>query len=296
MNYIEKKLQRLQELRKRRPQYVEIYDFYNGLCRFMQQQDDWISYAPDFSLWEQHRQNGFPLLTSEALQVSPEEAKQFFGALIDTLVKLGREGDTELGIIAGAIDNNRISIETMVIACLEKDRAPFEMLAEELSVPAALLEYVCSTALSFSLQRWQDIASPLPLDTWREGYCPVCGGVPLMGELAGEEGEKRLHCSLCATRWNVTRLKCSYCGNAETDSLEYFTAEGEIGYRVDICRKCSSYLKVIDSRELGEDLPMDVEDLNTMHLDLMAQKEGFAKGKRTLDSQTGDADDRQPIS
>ncbi len=27
---------------------------------------------------------------------------------------------------------------------------------------------------------------------------------------------------------------------------------------------------------------MDVEDLNTMHLDLLAQKEGFAKGKRTL--------------
>jgi hypothetical protein len=24
---------------------------------------------------------------------------------------------------------------------------------------------------------------------------------------------------------------------------------------------------------------MDIEDLNTMHLDLLAQKEGFAKGK-----------------
>jgi len=41
----------------------------------------------------------------------------------------------------------------------------------------------------------------------------------------------------------------------------------------------TGYLKVVDSRELGEGLPMDVEDLNSMHLDLMAQKEGFTKGK-----------------
>ena len=100
-----------------------------------------------------------------------------------------------------------------------------------------------------------------------------------MGEIVGEDGQKKLHCSICASNWQASRMKCSYCGNEERQGLEYFTAEGETGYRVDICRKCSCYLKVVDSRELGEGLPMDIEDLNTMHLDLLAQQEGFAKGK-----------------
>jgi len=41
-----------------------------------------------------------------------------------------------------------------------------------------------------------------------------------------------------------------------------------------------SYLKAVDSRELGEGHPMDIEDINTLHLDILAQKEGFTKGKR----------------
>lgn len=44
----------------------------------------------------------------------------------------------------------------------------------------------------------------------------------------------------------------------------------------------TDYLNVVDSRELGAGLPMDVEDLNTMHLDLLAQNEGFSKGKRSV--------------
>ena len=36
MNLLSEKLLRLEELSKLRPQYVEVYDFYTGLCKFLQ--------------------------------------------------------------------------------------------------------------------------------------------------------------------------------------------------------------------------------------------------------------------
>ena len=280
MPLLETKLKRLETLRKLRPQYAEIYDFHAGLCQFLQQQQSqWLSFSTDLDGWEPRRQAGFPLLTGEVLQIEVEPAGKFVAALVESLIELGQEGKAELTLIVQALNAGKIPIDKLLAACMEKDRAPIETVAAELKVPSALLEYVCSTTLAFGLQEWLKETPCQDYTDWHEGYCPICAGAPAMGELAGEEGKKQLHCSICASDWSVTRLKCSYCGNEESDSLEYFTAEGESGYRVDICRKCSCYLKVVDSRELGEGLPMDVEDLNTIHLDLLAQKECFGKGK-----------------
>lgn len=280
MNLVSEKLMRLAELRKLRPQYAEIYDFYTGLCEFLQDRDSsWLTCTPELESWPTRRQSGFPLLSRDALQIDTPAAAQFISLLIDSLVELGKEGGAELQLVRQGFDSGKLASDKLLIACLEKNRAPLEEAAAAVNVPSALLEYVCSTALAFGLQQWSNAAPQPSLAGWQEGYCPICGAVPAMGEFGGEEGQKKLHCSICATGWEMTRLKCSYCGNEESDSLEYFTAEGDSGYRVDICRKCSCYLKVVDSRELGEGLPMDVEDLNTMHLDLLAQKEGFAKGK-----------------
>lgn len=282
MKQIDTKLKRLETLRTQRPKYTEVYDFYTGLCRFFQQQQErWLDCTPDLENWETRRRAGFPLLTVQALEIDEKVAGEFIAELISALVALGQEGQSELQKLLEAHWDRYFSCAELLGSCFARDRAPLQALAADIEVPPALLEYVFSTALAFALQQWCEGASLPSLEGWNEGYCPVCGGSPSMGELAGLEGEKKLHCSICATAWTVTRLRCCYCGNTETDTLEYFTAAGETGYRVDLCRKCSGYLKVVDSRELGEGLPMDIEDLSTMHLDLLAQKEGFAKGKRS---------------
>jgi len=281
MQQIENKVRRLDDLRKIRPEYSEIYDYYQHLCEFLQGQSTaWLNCHSDLENWGERRLNGFPLLSGKSLLIDEATCATYLGSLIDRLARLSKEGGDELQHLKNALEQERFVAGELLRACLQKDRAPFEKVAAELSVPSALIEYVVSTALGHALQGWHAAQPEIQLDGWSEGYCPICGGMPLMGELCGDEGKKRLHCSICACSWEVPRLTCSYCGNAESDTLSYFTAEGIVGYRVDICRKCSCYLKVVDSREVGAGLPMDVEDLNTMHLDLMAQKEGYAKGKR----------------
>jgi FdhE protein len=46
-----------------------------------------------------------------------------------------------------------------------------------------------------------------------------------------------------------------------------------------VCRKCSRYLKTRDARLGDADVPLEAEDLATLHLDLLAGKEGFERGK-----------------
>jgi FdhE protein len=60
--------------------------------------------------------------------------------------------------------------------------------------------------------------------------------------------------------------------------LSYFmVADG--GTRVDTCKACSRYIKTRDSRKGNNEVPLDVEDLLTIHLDLLAAREGFERGK-----------------
>jgi FdhE protein len=110
------------------------------------------------------------------------------------------------------------------------------------------------------------------LDRWTHGHCPVCGSAPILAELSGEGGARRLHCSLCETAWAFARLRCPFCENQEADDLGYLQAEEEPGLRVDYCCKCGHYVKTLDLRELDEPVIAPLDNAAAMHLDLLAAK------------------------
>ena len=118
---------------------------------------------------------------------------------------------------------------------------------------------------------------------WLQSYCPVCGSMPLVAYLEGEEGRRHLLCSWCDTSWIFPRIKCTYCQNTDQKSLKYFSLEEEKGIkekdRVSVCQKCMKYIKTIDTRKFtGEkESDLQIEDLTTLHLDLLAEREGYER-------------------
>jgi len=110
---------------------------------------------------------------------------------------------------------------------------------------------------------------------WSEGYCPICGREPKIGELREEEGRRYLFCNQCGYEWSFVRIKCPFCGNEEQQSLAFFTVEGDERYRVDVCNECKRYIKIIDFRETKQEANLDVEDIATLHLDMLAYEEGY---------------------
>jgi FdhE protein len=119
-------------------------------------------------------------------------------------------------------------------------------------------------------------ASVVEKSEWTEGYCPICGKEPKIGEIReGEDGRRYLFCHQCGHKWHFRRIKCPFCGNEEQHSLAYFAVEGEERYRVDVCNKCRRYIKIVDIPKSSEDVNMDVEDIATLHLDMLAYEEGY---------------------
>ena len=98
-----------------------------------------------------------------------------------------------------------------------------------------------------------------------------------MAKLRGSDGKRMLGCSLCNTEWAFSRLKCFSCGNEDQDSLGFFFTQKEDAYRIDKCDKCRSYIKTVDERKKAEDKlrPLLVEDVATLYLDMLAEKEGY---------------------
>jgi FdhE protein len=223
-------------------------------------------------------QGGLPHFSPEALSVDRDAATAFLSGLLGVLRRVGREGHADLDRIAEGLSGGSLDLASLYVACLTRKRDVVDQAAAALSVPPPLLAFVLEIALKTALERASSSLPPDRFDGWKEGYCPVCGSRAGMAELSGDEGKRFLSCSACFFRWPYPRIQCPYCGNADPETLSYFTA-GDGPTRVGVCRGCSRYLKTRDSRIGNADVPLEVEDLATIHLDLLAGKEGFERGK-----------------
>lgn len=279
MEFIAQRRRRLEQLRQQRPQMAEIFDFYAALYAFLAERSAAVLRCTETAGAAQ-LEHGFPLLQADNLAIDQAEAGAVLQGMLTILQRHGREGQAELLKMAQALEEGRLDPASLFGAYLERNRYPLAKGAEAIDVPSSLLEYVIGLGCSFALQQARENGLQPPVFERQELYCPLCGGAPIMGELVGEEGRMSLHCGTCGQSWPGARRQCSSCGNRDEATLEYFTAGEEQGYRVNICRQCSGYLKVVDSRVVGAGLPMDLEDLATLHLDLLAQREGFSKGKQ----------------
>jgi FdhE protein len=112
---------------------------------------------------------------------------------------------------------------------------------------------------------------------WHKGYCPICGAWPVLGELRGVELAEYLRCGACGTGWRFRRLACAYCGNEDYRTLQTLTVDGNQRFRVSVCEHCHGYLKVGNA---FDPLPAELvalDDLVSMHLDVVAIERGYQR-------------------
>ncbi len=277
---LQKRLESLEKLAEAKPSLADACRFHSRIFQLIANAEKFVHLTIDNTVAAQRREQGFPLLSGTTLQFDAKAAKDFFADLLQTLHKYGQQKQKELQIMSTALQADDLDLECLLRATLDRDQTPIRQTAEKINVRPTLLEYCLSTALGAALQQCRTEGLKADNSSWHHGYCPICGGLPSIAELHGKEGEKILHCGLCRNSWAFRRLTCVHCGNSDQKTLAYFTAEGEVGYRVDICHGCDGYIKVVDSRERGEELILEVEDIATLHLDLLAAKEGFICGKK----------------
>lgn len=104
--------------------------------------------------------------------------------------------------------------------------------------------------------------------------CPVCGEPVRLGQLEGK-GQKVLYCPRCHANWPEKKLSCSHCGNEDYEKMKYLTVEGKSTEQIHVCEECKGYTKIIDTRQYITKPSPELLDLKTIHLDYIAQENGY---------------------
>jgi FdhE protein len=228
--------------------------------------------------WEEYRADflaGVPLLSSADAAVDLEPGGRMAAALLE---RLASEASPEwFAAEIRAVDAS-LRREPQV----SRRIADFVLGDETLTTPSpGLLRYLAWTAMRRFLHPvvhafggWRDE------ERWLRRYCPTCGSLPAMAQLAGAEpGRMRLlSCGRCATRWQFTRTGCPFC-DTDSQRLATVTIEGEPALRIDHCTSCNGYVKTYDGQ--GHETLL-LADWSSLHLDLIAHDRGLKRVAASL--------------
>ena len=178
-----------------------------------------------------------------------------------------------------ALEQGAIRPELLLPNVAAGDREYAASLTAAHALDAGLVWILAQNALKPALRAWQEQLAPLakPI-SWQKSTCWCCGSVATCAELQGNEQSQHVRCGQCGADWPVSRLRCVECGNDDPSTSSYLYPEGRREkYRIQVCDRCGSYLKIISS---FEPMPLEmvtVEDLATLHLDYVAREHGYSR-------------------
>jgi FdhE protein len=281
-------LQNIEDYKNENPHYKELLEMLEEILilreEFRRKIADDI-FGIDQALVASKLSGGLPLIDFTAGHFALTQPEDYFMALLKIAERFHPE---ETRTVLQEMENGESDYESMVrdtFIAPPPDTAEAEIQEcqpEEGEQPdddnrgfdliGFFLEESLRPAMELTAEHYASIISK---SGWAEGYCPVCGKEPKIGTLKEEEGRKFLFCNQCGTEWLFRRIKCPFCGNEEQKNLSYFTVNSDERYRVDVCDACKRYVKIVDLRNSNKDADLDVEDIATLHLDMLANEEGY---------------------
>jgi len=269
-------LAQIDRLIQKRPIYKEALSVYRDLMIFLNEIEPEVTYVMKDELVHDIKvKEGFPLFSREDLPIDPRAASSLFHRLLEHLSSKKRKDKDALKKALNKAQTNSNWIKSVIAAFLSRDETTVISMAKEVTLEPMVLKFLTHIALKPSLNTLKEsVDERIQKDGWNYGYCPLCGSSPDMAYL-NEEGKRFLHCELCGYEWYYPRVKCPFCENDKPKELGYFVSEEEEGFRVDFCKKCNRYVKTLDMRIIELPAPLELENLMTLHLDMLAHEQGF---------------------
>ena len=275
---MEKLKARIQQLKKKRPGYGEMLDFYQKVKEAQQGIKTSLKIKP-IKLRKEWKEllakEGFSLVQKEDFPLDIEASTTLFTRLCQIAKEANPHMAEQVEKINGAIAHKRIDLKKLLMGGVKEQK--IEKVADKFGLDIKVFSFLIQSSIKPSIEAgMEQLHSELDPETWLKGYCPMCGSLPFLSLLKEEEGKRYLLCSYCGYQWRIDRLFCPFCNNKDQESLHYLFAEGEEAYRIDLCDQCRQYIKTIDYRNLEESDPV-LEDLATLHLDLLASQKGYKR-------------------
>jgi len=275
---LKKLTKRIQQLKKDRPGYEELFDFYLRIKREQEKikeslKIDLIQLKKNREDLLQERES--PLLQRDEFLLDLESSVFLF----QSICHLGKESNPYMAHQAAKIeqllDNKKIDLKKILGKGFNEDT--INKTSDRFELDKNIFSYFIRASIAPSIQAClNQLCEKIDPEIWRKGYCPVCGSVPYLNLLKGDHGKRYLICSYCEYQWGFDRMICPFCNNQNPESLHYFYGEGEEAFRINLCDQCRQYIKSIDMGNMDGLFPA-LEDLATIHLDLIAIQKGYQR-------------------
>lgn len=273
--------ERIAAIKKDRPNYQGILEFFEKLLLEQLKIKAAVDYRPLGISEDRMRlktKEGFPILSKGDFSIDPHLAGRLFRSLCRIAKGENQKLKGEVGKIERAVRRKKIDLEICLVKAVGGEHDYLSRIAADTGIDQGVMNFLLHTTIKpFVEVMASHLRDKVDENLWEKGCCPICGSQPLMGELRGEEGKRIWTCSFCGNQWKGRRLMCPFCENTDHRTLRYFYTEKEKAYRIDICDKCKRYIKTVDSRQLSEEIFLPVEDIGTLHLDILAANKGFKR-------------------
>jgi len=305
--------ERINSIKTSYPMYDELLTFFEKIVTKQyefKQQIQIGSFVPDIeeSKAKKKIEECIPLLEDEEFEIDFDSTSQLFDALGEIAKSQNKHLKDEIQKIERTFKKQNLKSPTTVglqeelfhkVAHNNLDY--IDKISNEFSLNKEVLTLLTLNSVKPSIEliahRLKNLVN---MESWSGISCPICGSPPAISFLRGEEGRRILFCSFCSTEWQGKRMMCYHCGNSEYQTLRYFytqeddnpltpvaevsklrsrscktSGKGEEKYRIDVCDKCNHYLKTLDSRKFNGEIFPSVEGIATLHLDILAEGEGY---------------------
>ncbi|MEQ1697679.1 MAG: formate dehydrogenase accessory protein FdhE [Hyphomicrobiaceae bacterium] len=224
-------------------------------------------------LLAQSKAGAMPPLAGLDLIVAPE-FKAALSAITTTIE--GSTGDWPAEAVAAAKNLAALDDDALVdsvVGALRQEIVPGAV-AEHVLLSAALQVHMSRLAASLDADQLVPVA---------DGVCPACGSPPVASAVVGwpsAQNTRFCTCSMCATQWNVVRVKCVTCGS--TGGIGYYGIDGQPNtLKGETCANCKSYVKILYQ---VNDAALDplADDVATLALDLKLAEAGWTRRAANL--------------
>lgn len=217
---------------------------------------------------------GVPLLDGEIIPITSTLTALFERLAVAMLVDVQQRDAAQA--VLDAVRSHRLHAQHVVGEAIVGHDDHIAALAGAADVDAGLLGTLADLAsrpLLADLGR--HLAPARSLGRWERGYCPICGGRPLLTELV--RPSPQLRCGRCTTAWAWELPWCPECQGGRLSDLSPPTTTSVPGWTTYCCECCQTYLKVAGTARMDSLPELLLDDLATWKLDRAALAAGLGR-------------------
>ncbi|RQD76488.1 MAG: formate dehydrogenase accessory protein FdhE [Candidatus Syntrophonatronum acetioxidans] len=264
----------------------QTFDLYKGIMAIQLTCMDKIQVSPPFSLEEikDNFHKGQYLLSRSQLDFDPEIFAKTMASITQVMKEKDIKASQPLENLMKAQEFQGENLQEFVNSISSYDKSQLENYIQKTGMDRrtdldkeTISFLTFASASPFYRAYQEEVVKITDYSMWRLGFCPVCGQVATIAKHREEDGARILECWLCYAQWYHPRMECPYCDNKDQDKLRFFYVAGDNSRQVHVCEECKKYLKVIDGRTTERETPLEVEDIATNYLDVLAAREGYTQ-------------------